>query len=98
MIKRIVSIILLCCMLCLSIFTLSSCLNYNIGPGSYSFKYVHIQMPGMTKPVHLEITSWKDDEGGIELKIKDYGTIILGDGTYMLYTSDTCPICEQLGN
>lgn len=98
MVKRIISIILLCSMLCLSMFTLSSCINYDIGLGSYSFKHVHIQMYGMDKPVHLEITSWRDDTGGIELKIKDHGTIILGDGTYMLYTSDTCPICEQLGN
>lgn len=70
---------------------LTAC-NNNIGFGSYSFHCVHIQMYGQDEPTHLYVHSWKDDDGGIELKT-NYGTIILGDGTYMLYDNDVCPIC-----
>ena len=77
---------------CIASLGLSAC-NRQIGWGSYSFHHVHVQMHGMSEAIHLEIVSWKDDEGGIELKTKNYGTILLGDGTYMMYDVDDCPIC-----
>ena len=75
--------------------SLTGC-NKQIGWGSYSFHKVHVQMYGMSEAVHFEITSWQDDDGGIELKTASHGTILLGDGTYMMYDEDDCPICGHV--
>ena len=75
---------------------LTGCGNHDISWGSYSFHYVHVQMYGTVVPVHLKVTSWKSDEGGIELKTENFGTILLGDGTYMMYDTDNCPLCGKV--
>lgn len=71
--------------------------NNNITLGNYSFHYVHVQFPGQ-EAHHYYVDKWKSDEGGIELYIKDtngeMNTIILGDGTFMLYSHNHCPICD----
>ena len=82
-------------LLCVASLGLTGC-NKQIGWGSYSFHKVHVQMYGMDKAVHFEIESWQDDDGGIELKTKNHGTILLGDGTYMMYDEDNCPICGEV--
>lgn len=69
--------------------------NQNIGWGSYSYHKVHVQMYGQ-EATHLKVKSWRDDEGGIEIKTENYGTILLGDGTYMMYDSDNCPLCGNV--
>jgi len=69
--------------------------NMNVGLGSYSFHYVHAQMYG-GEPVHMKIASWKDDDGGIELRTEKHGTILLGDGTYALYDQEDCPLCGEV--
>lgn len=86
------------CALLLSIacLALTGCNEQVIGWGSLSFHYVHIQMMGQEQPVHLEIESWRGDEGGIELKTKNFGTILVGDGTYMAYDVEECPICGNV--
>ena len=86
--------ILFSLLLILSLF-LTSCGNENLGWGSYSFHYVHIQMYG-DDPIHLEVKSWTNDNGGIELKTENYGAILLGDGTYMMYDSNECPLCGEV--
>lgn len=55
-------------------------------------------MYNQEKPIHFKVESWRNDDGGIELKTKNYGTIILGDGTYMLYDCEggDCPICGHV--
>ena len=82
-------------MFTVTLLALTAC-NTDIGFGSYSFHKVHVQMYNMDKPAHFEVETWKDDEGGIELKTKNYGTIFLGDNTYMLYDIDECPICGKV--
>lgn len=79
---------------CLATLGTTSC-NATVGYGSFTFTKAHIQMPGMSVPTHLDVVSWKDDEGGVELKTKNFGTIIIGDGTYCLYDGDKCPICHN---
>jgi len=82
----------------MTIFCLSAC-NADVGWGSYSFHYVHVQMYGMEKPVHLHVNTWKSDDGGIELKVKFNNketTMLLGDGTYMMYDTEECPICGKV--
>ena len=78
--------------------SLSGC-NHDLGVGSYSFRYVHVQMYGMEDPVHLNVKSWKGDQGGIELKVTFGGketSVLLGDGTYMMYDTEECPICGSV--
>jgi len=84
------TIISLCAMLCLT-----AC-NADIGWGSYSFHYVHVQMYSMNEPVHFEVDKWKGDDGGIELATKKHGTILLGDGTYVMYDTEECPLCGHV--
>lgn len=50
-------------------------------------------MYNMNESVHFKVNSWRDDEGGIELRTEKHGTILLGDGTYMMYDTQECPIC-----
>ena len=78
---------------------LAGCGNHEFGLGSYNFHYVHVQMYGMTDPIHLHVKSWKGDEGGIELKVtfdRQETSILLGDGTYMMYDTETCPVCGRV--
>ena len=82
-------------MLVIASLSLTGC-NANVGFGSYSFHYVHVQMYGSNSPTHLKVKSWRGDEGGIELKTEEHGTILLGDGTYMMYDTEDCPICGHV--
>ena len=75
---------------------LTGCNEQVVGWGSLSFHYVHIQMLGQPNPIHLKITSWRNDDGGIELKTENYGTILVGDGTYIAYDVEECPICGHV--
>lgn len=70
--------------------------NYQYGPASADFHYVHVQMYGMTEPIHLRVKSWKHRYGVMELRVTfgdEETSIRLGDSTYMMYDTKTCPIC-----
>ena len=69
--------------------------NMNIGPGSYSFRAVHIY--GFDKESRdVAIKSWKEGGMGIEVNTKDYGSMFLSDGTYILLRGiGDCPICGR---
>ena len=69
---------------------LCSC-NQNIGLGNYSFTKVHITTSERDRCV--EISSWHNNDVGIEVKTKDYGSLYLSEGTYILIESK-CPICD----
>lgn len=77
-----------------SALSLTGC-NMNLGFGSYSFRKVHVQMYG-SEPTHFKVKSWMADAGGIELKLENHGAVLLGDGTYMLYDTEDCPICGRV--
>ena len=92
--KKLFTVLLATAALCLT-----GCGNQELGWGNYNFCYVHVQMHEMTKPVHLHVKSWKNDDGGIELKVtvdEKEAYILLGDGTYMMYNTSECPICGQV--
>ena len=85
--------------LVLASISLAGCGNHDVGYGSFSFHQAHVQMYGMTEPVHLHVKSWKDDEGGVELRVtfnNKETSILLGDGTYMLYDNEVCPLCGNV--
>lgn len=71
---------------------LSSC---NMRPlGDYSFNHVHIQMNANEPIYHFEIKSWTNSsDDGCEVQLKD-GTSMFLYGSYILYDSDKCPICN----
>ena len=90
--KKIIVMILTCLIL---LFTLTGCEvkglgNNNIGWGSYTFNKVHFAIGN--KDCCKEISSWSDNEVGIEVKLKDGNVLYLSEGTYML-VKDVCPIC-----
>lgn len=69
----------------------TSCGNYSIGPGSYAFEKVHISdHAGNCRDATVE--KWYENDTGIELKTKEYGSMFLSEGTYILYNG-TCPLC-----
>ena len=89
--KKLFGILLAVMPLCLT-----ACGNHDITFGSFSFHYVHVQMYNMNEPVHFEVNKWQGDDGGIELRTEKHGTILLGDGTYMMYDTQDCPICGHV--
>lgn len=64
--------------------------------GRLSFHHIHVQMYGMSEPIHYAINKWVSDEGNIEVRTINYGTMLVGDGFYVLYENDICPICGQV--
>lgn len=68
------------------------CGNNNIGIGTYTFNYIHIfNDDGEDKC--FEILSWKDDDVGIEVKLKDGNTLFVSEGRYLL-SKNACPLCN----
>lgn len=70
--------------------------NMNIGPGSYSFRAVHIY--GFDKESRdVAIKSWREwDSPGIEVNTEKYGSLFLSEGTYILLRGiGDCPICGR---
>ena len=61
--------------------------------GKLSFHYIHVQMYGMSEPIHYRINKWVSDDGNIEVRTNNYGTMLVGDGFYVLYENEICPIC-----
>lgn len=91
--KRIISIALICVIL-LSVMTLCSCnSNRNIGVGTLNFKKVHIFIE-YGYGTCFDISSWREAEIGVEVKVDGYGSLWLSEGTYML-VGDKCPICNR---
>lgn len=69
-----------------------ACGNHSIGLGKFTFRKVHIFVhdgPDMC----LTVEKWYEDDIGIEVRTKEYGTLWLSEGTYMLCEHD-CPICD----
>lgn len=61
--------------------------------GSYTYEHVHI-CDGATG-VCATVEGWYEDEVGVELKTKEFGSIYCSEGTYILIEdSYTCPFCK----
>lgn len=68
-----------------------ACGNHSIGLGNYTFTKVHI-ITHNGHSVCLTVEKWYQADVGIEVKTKEYGTLWLSEGMYMLCEHD-CPIC-----
>lgn len=79
-------LVIICCGLC-------ACGNMSMGLGTYDFEHVHITD-------HVEsycgtVIKWYDDSTGIEVLTKEYGSLFLSEGTYILIdTAEHCPYCN----
>lgn len=91
--KRIISIIMA---LIIVAIVLTSCGNMSIGLGNYSFKRVHI-VTYNGNDVDLTIEKWYESGNGIEVYTREYGSIFLSEGCYIL-CEDRCPICDKEKN
>lgn len=69
--------------------SLTSC-NMSVGWGNLSYTKVHCTVNN----VCYKIDSWYDNDMGIEVKTKDYGSMYFSEGTYILI-EDKCPICGK---
>ena len=86
--KKIICILIAIVML----LTLAGC-NMGLGLGSFEFTHIHIcDFSGSSS--HAKIEKWYDGESGIEVNTKEYGSLFLSEGTYILY-NDECPICDK---
>lgn len=86
--KKFIAIVL-SAILCLS---LVACGNEDWSLGNYT--YTHVHASDGVEGRCATITSWHDNDTGIELHTKEWGSVYLSEGTYMLYESGSgCPFC-----
>ena len=65
--------------------------NMSIVPDNYTYDGVHI-ISGNSFRDCTVLTWYETSKEGIEVDTKEYGSLFLSAGTYILY-SDECPIC-----
>lgn len=87
--KRILAVIM---MLVVMVAILCACGNENWGVGNYT--YTHVHASDGAEGHCATIQSWHDNSVGIELHTKEWGSVYLSEGCYMLYESASgCPFC-----
>lgn len=68
--------------------------NQGQGWGHLTFQHVHFN-DGVTG-VCADVESWYDYKVGCEVLTKEYGALLLSEGTYILIeSSSTCPFCDK---
>ena len=74
--------------------SLCACGNENWGIGNYTYTHVHIG--DGTENYCAKVTSWHDNDLGIELHTREFGSIYCSEGTYFLFEDGTkCPFCRE---
>lgn len=80
------ALIMMACMLC-------ACGNENWGFGNYNWKHVHFS--NAVEGHCATISSWHDNEAGIEIHTNECGSMFLSEGSYILFEDGTkCPFCN----
>ena len=88
--KKIAIFVLVALMTC----GLCACGNENWGFGNYTFNHVHFN-DGVTG-VCAEVDSWHDNDLGCEVHTKEFGTLYLSEGSYILVEQGyKCPFCSD---
>lgn len=94
--KRMFVCLMAILMLIVFILPLSACGNENWGFGNYSFTHVHIG--DGAAGYCATVSSWHDNELGVELHTEEFGDIYCSEGTYFLFSDgDKCPFCNSVG-
>ena len=76
------------------ILILCSCGNMSMGIGTYNFEHIHFS-DGAINAYCATVEKWYDVETGIEVKTKEYGSIFLSEGNYVLIQDGSkCPFCN----
>lgn len=85
---------LICLFVCvLLVLCLGACGNENWGVGNYTFTHVHVS--DGAEGYCAEVSSWHDNDLGVELHTNEFGSIYCSEGTYFLFESGSnCPFCE----
>ena len=88
--KKIVVVVL--CMVAMTV-TLVGCGNMSIGLGNFTYEKVHIDTHNYSGCLTIE--KWYDTSTGIEVKTKEFGSMFLSEGCYVLLGGDEgCPLCD----
>ena len=88
--KKIIAILLATIM----IFTFAACGNENWGFGNYNWKHVHFS--DAIEGHCATISSWHDNNTGIEIHTMECGSMFLSEGSYILFENGAdCPFCEE---
>lgn len=88
--KKIIAILLATIM----IFTFAACGNENWGFGNYNWKHVHFS--DAIEGHCATISSWHDNNTGIEIHTVECGSMFLSEGSYILFENGAdCPFCEE---
>lgn len=86
--KKIVAVLMLASLMT----TLCACGNMSLGIGNFEYNKIHIDTYHYSGC--FEIEKWYDNATGIEVKIKDVGSIYASEGDYILI-QDECPFCDR---
>lgn len=89
--KRLIAVFMTICCMCAC---LTGC-NMGFGIGDYSFYHIHIS--DKIESHCATVSKWYDnDNGGIEVNTKEYGSMFLSEGTYQLFeNAEKCPYCVE---
>lgn len=88
--KKVICMILVVVMM---VCTLCACGNVNWGFGNYNWKHVHFS--DAVDGHCATISSWHDNETGIEIHTVECGSMFLSEGSYILFESEAnCPFCN----
>lgn len=80
------SLVLMCCLL-------TGCGNMSMGFGNFTFNHIHFTDYLTSHCATIE--KWYDNENGIEVNTKEYGSMYLSEGSYVLFgEAEGCPYCE----
>ena len=70
----------------------TACGNMSMGLGNYTYSKIHI-MNYDGSGVCATVEKWYDTETGVEVLTKEYGSMYLSEGTYIML-EDKCPYCN----
>lgn len=88
--KKVIGMILVVMLL---VCTLCACGNENWGFGNYNWKHVHFS--DAVDGHCATISSWHDNETGIEIHTVECGSMFLSEGSYILFENESnCPFCN----
>ena len=88
--RKIIAIAVCVILLCVC---LVGCGNENWGFGNYN--WTHIHFTNAVEGHCATITSWHNNETGIEVHTEECGSIFLSEGSYILFdTAEHCPFCH----
>lgn len=90
--KKIITMIV---MTALMVSVLSGCGNMSPGFGNFQFSNIHFQIHDKCADAYVE--KWYDYAEGVEVLTREYGSLFLSEGTYIMYNG-VCPLCEGAQN